>query len=156
MFFFHCIKGGGNVFIIFFIIRVMKVLIFGNVLVEGDDLALKLIPELEEKFDDIEFKEFDPTEDLQKEGRNLLIIDAVIGIDSVKELVLRGGDDFERVELSSGVGMHDFDLGYNLRLLSNLGLIDGVKIICVPIIVKNKERVLEDIVRILNTWINSN
>lgn len=134
----------------------MKVLIFGNVLVEGDDLALKLIPELEEKFDDIEFKEFDPTEDLQKEGRNLLIIDAVIGIDSVKELVLRGGDDFERVELSSGVGMHDFDLGYNLRLLSNLGLIDGVKIICVPIIVKNKERVLEDIVRILNTWINSN
>lgn len=134
----------------------MKVLIFGNVLVEGDDLALKLIPELEEKFDDIEFKEFDPTEDLQKEGRNLLIIDAVIGIDSVKELVLRGGDDFERVELSSGVGMHDFDLGYNLRLLSNLGLIDGVKIICVPMIVKNKERVLEDIVRILNTWINSN
>ena len=134
----------------------MKVLVFGNVLVEGDDLALKLIPELEEKFDDIEFKEFDPTEDLQKEGRNLLIIDAVIGIDSVKELVLRGGDDFERVELSSGVGMHDFDLGYNLRLLSNLGLIDGVKIICVPMIVKNKERVLEDIVRILNTWINSN
>lgn len=131
----------------------MKVLIFGNILVEGDNFALKLIPELKSKFEDVEFKEFDPTEDLQAEGRDLLIIDAVVGIDSVRELVLKSEKDFEKVELNGGVGMHDFDLGYNLRLLSNLDLIDGVRIICVPIVVKDKEEVLDQIQLILRKWV---
>jgi len=110
----------------------MKVLIFGNILVEGDNFALKLIPGLKSKFEDVEFKEFDPTEDLQAEGRDLLIIDAVVGIDSVRELVLKSEKDFEKVELNGGVGMHDFDLGYELKLRKEMGEIADVKIIGIP------------------------
>jgi len=146
----------GNVFIIFFTAEMMKVLIFGNILVEGDNFGLKLIPELKKKFENIEFVEFDPTEDLQKEGRKLLVIDAVIGIDSVRELILKEEKDFDRVELSGGVGMHDFDLGYNLRILKNLDLIDEVRIICVPMVVKNKEKVWDEVSGILSRWSNSN
>ena len=143
----------------------LRVLIFGNIMVEGDNFAFKLIPELERRFSGVEFRDFDPTEDLQEEGRNLFIIDAVVGLEKVKELVLENEKDFLRVELNSGVGMHDFDLGYNLRLLKNLDLIDSVKIICVPMVVGEggcregvggcgvgEKKVLEDICEVLEMW----
>ncbi len=44
----------------------MKILVFGNILVKKDNLALKLLPRLREKFPNIIFKEFDPTENLEK------------------------------------------------------------------------------------------
>lgn len=58
----------------------MKILVFGNPLVEKDRLPLELMKELQKEFPQVEFKEFDTAEDLQEEGRELNIIDAVEGI----------------------------------------------------------------------------
>lgn len=105
----------------------MKVLVFGNPLVEEDSIALRLIPLLEKRFPEVEFKEFDPTENLEDEGRDLLIMDAVKGIGEV--MLIEGADGFER---SGTCSMHDFDLPISLGLLRKLGAIDSVKVIAVP------------------------
>ena len=108
----------------------MKILVFGNPLVEEDSLALRVVESLREKFPEVEFKEFDSTEDLRKEGRVLRILDVVKGVDKVVELNL---DSFESLDVGGIYSMHDFDLGYNLKLLKKLDLIDRVHIIGIPV-----------------------
>ena len=105
----------------------MKVLVFGNPLIEEDSIALRLIPLLKKRFPEVEFKESDPTEDLEKEGRDLLIMDAAKGIPAVT--LIEGTKPFE---LSGRCSLHDFDLPISLRLLKRLGAIDSVRIIAVP------------------------
>lgn len=106
----------------------MKILVFGNPLVERDNLALKIMPKLQGSFPDIEFKELDPTESLKDEGRNLRIIDVAEGINEI--IVL---NDIDKLETIKSVSMHDFDLSYNLKLLKKIGKLDSVKIIAIPI-----------------------
>jgi len=105
----------------------MKILVFGNPLLENDSLPIKLLPRLKERFPDITFQEIDPTENLENQGRNLTIIDSVEGI---KEIIVI--DSIERLESGKIYTMHDFDLAYNLKILKKLNLIDSVRIIGVP------------------------
>ena len=107
----------------------MKILVFGNPLIEKDSLALKLIPKLKKQFSksNFNFVEFDSTEDLQKEGRNLIILDVVEGIDKIEIIT-----DIDRLSIGNIYTMHDFDLGYNLKVLKHIGLLDSVKIIGIP------------------------
>ncbi len=111
-----------------------KVLVFGNPMVECDSMPLRLIGKLRKRFPRLEFKEFDPSENLESEGRLLNIIDAVEGI---KKVVLI--TDIDRVKISRIYSMHDFDLGYSLKLLKKLGYLDGVKIFCVPMRISENE-----------------
>ena len=60
-----------------------SILIFGNPLLENDNLPLKLMPKLKNIFPDIAFQEIDSTENLSKFGKDLTIIDTVEGIDNV-------------------------------------------------------------------------
>jgi Ni,Fe-hydrogenase maturation factor len=120
-----------------------KILVFGNPLVKKDSLPLKMIEELKKKFPNIEFKEFDPTEDLEKEGRELNIIDTVEGI---KKTVLITNIDL--IKVMKVFSMHDFDLGYNLKLLKKLKKIDKVNIFGVPMKIKKKEALEQLIVLI--------
>ena len=102
---------------------------FGNLIVEQDSLALKLIPKLSEVFPEIEFKEFDPTENLEaeiKQGK-LTIIDVVEGID--KPLVITNLNQIRQDKVYS---MHDFDLGFNLKILEKIGKLKEIKIIGLP------------------------
>jgi len=105
----------------------MKVLVFGNPFLENDSLPLKLLPKLRKTFPSIEFKEIDPTEDLDKQGRDLVILDTVEGIDNVIEL-----NSIEQLYANKVYTMHDFDLAYNLKLLKKIGKIDSVRIIGAP------------------------
>lgn len=105
----------------------MKILVFGNPLVEKDSLALRVAKKLEKEFPQIEFKEFDPVESLEKEGKNLIILDVGEGISKVEVI-----DDLEKLENKKILSMHDFDLSYELKLLKELGLIEKVKIITIP------------------------
>jgi len=105
----------------------MKVLVFGNPFLENDSLPLKILPKLREKFPEIEFKEIDPTEDLDKQGRDLVILDTVEGIDEIVEL-----NSIEQLHANKVYSMHDFDLAYNLKLLKKIGKIDSVRIIGIP------------------------
>lgn len=130
----------------------LKVLVFGNILFKGDNISIKLIPKLREKFTEINFVEFDPIENLQDYGKRLKIIDSVKGIDKVKLLNLKSDRDFEKIELTKSCSMHDFDLGYNLKLLKKMNLIDGVEIICVPMNIKEKEA-FNQVQLILRKWV---
>ena len=62
----------------------MKILVFGNLILAQDNIPLLILGKLREAFPEIEFKEFDPNDDLEKEGRTLTIIDTIEGIDEVR------------------------------------------------------------------------
>ncbi len=112
----------------------MKILVFGNLLVKKDSLPLRILPKLKKKFKDIEFKDIDATEELQAEGRDLVILDAVEGIDKVMII-----ENIDQIKQSKVYSLHDFDLGYNLKLLKKMKLIDSAKIIGVPMRISEKE-----------------
>lgn len=105
------------------------ILVFGNPLVKLDSLAINLIPKLKVEFPNINFIHADPTENLDKYGKDLLILD-VANVKEVKVLTLN--DNFESLSTSKIFSMHDFDLGYNLKLLKSIGRINSARIICLP------------------------
>ncbi|MFH1256335.1 MAG: hypothetical protein V1494_03500 [Candidatus Diapherotrites archaeon] len=102
-----------------------KILVFGNPLVEGDSLALKVAREL--KGGEIEFVELDALDELEEFGKSPAVLDVAKGIRKVKLI-----DNLDALELSPRCSMHDFDLAIHLKLLKKLGKIDSAKIICIP------------------------
>lgn len=104
-----------------------KILIFGNPLVAPDAIALRLMPLLEKKFPEIIFKEFDAAENLENEGRALIIIDSAVGIE--KAMIV---DDARMLSCGGACSLHDFDLALTLKLLLKMRAIDSVRIIAVP------------------------
>ena len=102
----------------------IKILVFGNSLVEEDKIALEIMPVLRKKFPSIQFVEFDAVEEIQEHGKDLVIIDAVKGLEKIRVI-----ENLDLIETDSIVSMHDFDLAYNLKLMKKVGLIDSVKII---------------------------
>ncbi len=111
-----------------------KVLVFGNPLVAKDSMPLRLVEKLRNRFPELEFKEFDPSENLEKEGRDLNIIDAV---EQIKKVTLI--TDIEKIQTQKAYSLHDFDLGYSLKLLKKLDYIDSVKIFGVPMRMSEKK-----------------
>ena len=115
-----------------------KILVFGNPMVRIDSTPLRIIDRLRECFPGIEFVEFDPNDNLEKEGSKLVIIDTVAGIKDVKLITEKSIDRIRTQKLYS---MHDYDLGYNLKLLKKLGYVKKVRIIGIPIGINDKEAV---------------
>jgi len=111
-----------------------KVLVFGNQILETDNMPLRLIGRLRERFPTIDFKEFDPNENLENEGRKLNIIDTVEGIDKVTLIT-----DIDSIQIQRVYSMHDFDLGHALKILKKLNYIDSVKIFGVPMRISESE-----------------
>ncbi len=110
-----------------FSMNMKTIYIFGNILLDFDNTPIKLIPELQKEFPDINFVHQDPNENIHPENKKLFIIDTIEGIDEVKLL-----DDINKIELSPSCSMHDFDLGFNLKLLQKIGLLNSVLIFGVP------------------------
>jgi Ni,Fe-hydrogenase maturation factor len=103
------------------------VLVFGNPLVDADSIALRLMPLLQRRFPGLAFKEFDAAENLEQEGRDLVILDSAIGLEDVALL-----EDLDALAMGRTCSMHDFDLALTLKLLKKMGAIDSVRIIAVP------------------------
>lgn len=105
------------------------ILIFGNPLLKQDSLPIKILPKLTKQFPNISFQEIDPTENLEPfiQNKTLNIIDTVEGIK--EPIIITNIDQLQTNKLYS---MHDFDLGYNLKLLKKIGKIDNIKIIGLP------------------------
>ncbi len=108
--------------------KINKILVFGNPLVEEDSLPMKFIPQLQKDFPQIEFKEIDSAEQVEDEGRDLMIIDAVAGLVNVVVIT-----DLESIELQKIYTMHDFDLGITLKLLKKMDKLDSVLIFGIPL-----------------------
>ena len=131
----------------------IKILVFGNPLIEQDNLALKIMPMLQKNFPDLEFIEFDSTEELENFGQNLFIIDvAQPNFNEVKELVLDSDDSFNQLANNKIYSMHDFDLGFNLKLLKKMNRINSARIICLPFNLKEKEALAQSQL-ILRKWV---
>ncbi len=105
----------------------MKILIFGNPLIEKDSIPIKLIPLLKNKFPNIQFKEFETEEELKDEGKNLILMDSIQGIK--KTMII---ENMEQLDSNRIVSMHDFGVSHNLKLLKKIGYIESIKIIGVP------------------------
>lgn len=114
-----------------------RIYVFGNPLVKEDSLPLKLIDKLRKEFPSLEFKEFDTVEDLELE-KELNIIDTVKGIKKV-ELI----EDIDKIITDKIYSMHDFDLGYNLKLLKKMKMIDKVRIFGIPMKMSENKAFLE-------------
>ncbi len=104
-----------------------KILVFGNPLVKKDSLPIRLLPELRQAFPEIEFKEFDAVEDLQNEGKMLYVLDSVEGINKVEVIT-----DIDLLLVNKIYSVHDFDLGYVLKLMKKMGMVEQVTIFGVP------------------------
>ncbi len=112
----------------------------GNLLVEEDSLPIKLKPELEKQFPKIEFREYDPTEDLPRDTKDIIIIDTVEGIDKPRIFT-----DIDQFSSQKTYSMHDFDLGWSLKLYKKLRMFETIKIIGIPsgFTIKDYESVIE-------------
>ena len=120
----------------------MKIYCMGNLLVDVDSLPVKLIPRLKKAMPEHEFIELDPSEDFPKQ-KELTIIDTVINAKKVSLIT-----DIDRIELESICSLHDFDLGYNLKLMKKFGMIEKVNIIGVPPNM-DEETAMTQIIRLL-------
>lgn len=101
--------------------------IFGNPLLDFDNLPILIVPELTKLFPEINFVVSDPNENLHPFDKTLNIIDTVINAE--KTILITDIDRFDTQTLYS---MHDLDLAFNLKLLKKIGLLKKVNIIGVP------------------------
>ena len=113
--------------------------IFGNPLLDFDNLPLNLAPKLQKIFPKIDFIIADPNENLEPINKELIIIDTIEGIKKVTVL-----DDIEKLQISKAYSLHDFDLAFNLKLLQKIGKLEKIKIFGVPM-GGDKEEVLEQL-----------
>ncbi|MCX6766494.1 MAG: hypothetical protein NT170_01790 [Candidatus Moranbacteria bacterium] len=119
--------------------------IFGNPLLDFDNLPLKLAPKLRKIFPEIDFVVVDPNENLKPINKELIIIDTVDGIKKVTLL-----DDLEKLKTDKIFSLHDFDLAFNLKLLQKIGKLKRVKIFGVPM--KGDEReILDELVKLIKS-----
>lgn len=118
-----------------------KIFVFGNEDLEMDNLPLRILPELQNKFPDIEFLVKDPNEEWEMTDdvtSDLTVLDTAVGIKEVTVF-----DDLEKFVKTPRVGMHDFDALTNLKFLQKLGKIKKIKIIAVPPHISEQEAMLQ-------------
>ena len=101
-----------------------------------DNKPIRILPKLVKNFPEIDFVEFDPNENLEEEGDTLNIIDTVEGIKKVVVIT-----DIEQIERHKIYSMHDFDLGYNLKLLKKMGYLKSIRIFGVPMKISESEAI---------------
>jgi Ni,Fe-hydrogenase maturation factor len=128
----------------------VKILVFGNTLVNQDSIAPLIIPQLSKKFPQFEFKEFDTSENMEREGKNLIILDSVVGINKVILI-----SDLDQLCMSKSYSMHDFDLPITLKLLKKIGSLDSVLIIGVPSDY-SKEKAVAEVSKIISSLLSKN
>lgn len=104
-----------------------KIFIFGNPLLPFDSLPIKLAPRLQAAMPEFEFTIADPNDNLKPLNKELFIIDTIEGINEVTVI-----DDIDKIKTEKIYSLHDFDLGYNLKLLQKLGELERAIIIGVP------------------------
>ena len=107
----------------------IHVLCFGNPYLKYDSLAVSIADWFSSHpVKDIEFvKCVSPDEVLNYTGTGFFILDVV------KDLEEPGlFDDIGMIEVNRLVSLHDFDLGFFLRLMKETGRMDNVRIIGIP------------------------
>lgn len=123
-----------------------RIYVTGNALVREDSVPLRIMERLQCSFPSVEFLELESTDDMPEEHA-LRIIDTVIGIDEVKII-----KDVDKIVTGKVYSLHDFDLGYNLKLMKKAGKLRGVTIIGVPAHF-DEERAYEGVTKALQSML---
>ena len=107
----------------------MKISVLGNPDLKEDNAAIKLIPWLKRKYPGVEIKIEDPSGGMiPPKAGEWLIVDACEGIDKITEF-----EDLDKFEALRRVGVHDYEVMTELKLLKKLGKINKLKILAIPI-----------------------
>jgi len=111
-----------------------KIYVFGNPLLEEDSLPVRLVPKLRKIFPRLDFIIQDPNENLKPEDGTLYIIDTIIveNQGSKVEGRIQVIKDLDEIQLDKAYSAHDFDLGFNLKLLAKIGKLKKIVIFGVP------------------------
>jgi len=105
----------------------MRVLVFGNPIAKIDSAAVKIAKALEGQMPQCEFVRFDTSEDLEGEGKDIVILDAVVGLSKPRLVKMS-----ELEKSANPLSLHGFDLIWNLLLLKKLGILRTATIVGVP------------------------
>jgi hypothetical protein len=105
----------------------MKIYVFGNQDSDIDNIAINTVDKIRSLFPEVNFIITDPIDGFEPNEREITLIDTAVGIPDIVVF-----DDINKIELSPRVGLHDYDLSFNLKLLKKLGKIDKVQIIAIP------------------------
>jgi len=118
------------------------VLAFGNEYVKEDSLAIEISKEL--KLDNIEVKRCHSVDDLYnyQDYERIFILDVVKDIEKTMLIT-----DIDRIKGHKLYSLHDFDLGFFLKLMKELGMLKEIKIIGIPQ-EGDKETIKEDIIKL--------
>lgn len=102
------------------------ILVFGNPHLKDDSLAIEIARDI--KLPGFKFVECARPDDLfDYDADKVYIMDVVKGLNQV-ELIT----DIEKIKEFSSLSLHDFDLGYFLKLMMATGKISGVRIVGLP------------------------
>ena len=102
-----------------------KIYVFGNENLEEDKLSTGVGRLLSKKFKIIHCRS--PDELLEAEEDEILILDVVKGIKG--PIVI---EDISQIKTNKMLSLHDFDLGFFLNLMKEMGINKKIKIIGVP------------------------
>jgi len=103
-----------------------KVLVFGNPYVEEDSLAIKISKDL--KINGFEFIICSSINDIMNlQEENLIILDVV---ENIKKTILI--KDINQLQSPRSLSVHDFDLGFFLKLMHETNQLKEIKIIGIP------------------------
>ena len=105
----------------------ITVLCFGNPYVDEDNLAVEIAQEI--KIDGVEFKILQNPDDIlnYKDQDQLFILDVFRNLDDL--IVVK---DINKLEENKIFSLHDFDLGFFLKLMKQTGQLKETIIIGIP------------------------
>ncbi|MBD3164112.1 hypothetical protein GF323_02855 [Candidatus Woesearchaeota archaeon] len=104
----------------------MKVYCFGNEFLKSDSLAKEIADKI--SMPGIEFIKCDSPEEIFLEEKEITILDVVQGIGSV--IVI---EDINQLKNTDMFSLHDFDLGFFLKLMKSMNQLEKVRIIGIPV-----------------------
>jgi len=120
--------------------------IFGNPLLDFDNVPIKILEQLQKEFPNINFIIQDPNENLHPAGGELIIIDTVTGPPDVVVI-----NDIDKIERTDSCSMHDLDLAFNLKLLQKIGELKKLTIFGVPMGM-GEDEVLKKLVQLIKKY----
>ena len=126
------------------------VLVFGSEIVKEDSLALKVADILKEDkslLRSIKVVKYSRLDDiLERKNERIVILDVAKGIEDVALL-----NDFHTIRKKDISTIHDFNLGYYLKLMEAIGEVKNIKIIAIPYHASNKiEEIAKKVKMLLN------
>ncbi|RMF54547.1 hypothetical protein D6745_04995 [Candidatus Woesearchaeota archaeon] len=100
-----------------------KLYVFGNEFLKDDSFALRVA----EGLSGVDVVHCRRPDELMDEEGELLILDVIKGTDNIRII-----KDIDEIKTRNLVSMHDFDLGFFLSLMKELGSPKKIKIIGIP------------------------